>query len=387
MRIGLLNHAFGRPNLGVDALSRSNIAILRSAAQRAGVEPEFVLFGKPGGDAPTDPDVSQGEFLRLRQLATGKAGPYRRAIGACDLVVDICAGDGFADIYGPSLFLIHNIGKWAAIRAGRPLVFAPQTIGPFEKRWSRAIARRIFNRATLTFARDGLSTATLHEMKVTSPFEEVIDVAFRLPFAEPAPRAADAPVRVGINVSGLLYRHGDRFKLTVDYPALTRRMIEAVSAMPGHEVWLVPHVIHDDDCDEDDFAVTEEVAAAYPGIKVAPRFRNSEEAKSFLAGLDFFSGGRMHACIGAISSGVPVAPIAYSRKFNGLFGTLEYDHLVDGRALDTDQALAEFLRLLAMREELAPKCQSALAIARGRLARYEEAMSALMADVVARRTS
>jgi hypothetical protein len=34
IRIGLLWHAFGRPNLGVDALSRSNVALLRAACLR-----------------------------------------------------------------------------------------------------------------------------------------------------------------------------------------------------------------------------------------------------------------------------------------------------------------------------------------------------------------
>jgi polysaccharide pyruvyl transferase WcaK-like protein len=38
----------------------------------------------------------------------------------------------------------------------------------------------------------------------------------------------------------------------------------------------------------------------------------------------------MHACIAAFSSGVPVFPLAYSRKFNGLFGdTLLYNNFGD----------------------------------------------------------
>ena len=40
-------------------------------------------------------------------------------------------------------------------------------------------------------------------------------------------------------------------------------------------------------------------------------------------------GARMHACIAAFSSGVPVVPMAYSRKFEGLFGSLGYDRTVD----------------------------------------------------------
>ena len=59
--------------------------------------------------------------------------------------------------------------------------------------------------------------------------------------------------------------------------------------------------------------------ARYPRAIVAPAFRTPVEAKSYIAGMDFFAGARMHACIAAVSSGVPVYPLAYSRKFNGLF--------------------------------------------------------------------
>ena len=48
--------------------------------------------------------------------------------------------------------------------------------------------------------------------------------------------------------------------------------------------------------------------------------------------MDFFVGARMHATIGAFSSGVPVVPMAYSRKFNGLFiDTLDYPYICDMR--------------------------------------------------------
>ena len=65
-------------------------------------------------------------------------------------------------------------------------------------------------------------------------------------------------------------------------------------------------------------------------IVVAPFFEDPLEAKNYIAGLDFFLGARMHSCIAAFSSGVPVYPMAYSRKFNGLFAhTLDYTCMGD----------------------------------------------------------
>ena len=48
----------------------------------------------------------------------------------------------------------------------------------------------------------------------------------------------------------------------------------------------------------------------------------------------------MHATIAAFSAGVPVVPMAYSRKFNGLFiDTLSYPHLIDLKEDDENTIL------------------------------------------------
>lgn len=376
IRIGLLWHAFGWPNLGVDALSRSNIALLRGACERAGLTPHFVLLGKPGTDAPVDADVEQGPYLRIRHLLAGRGGEYFDAVRRCDLIVDICAGDGFTDIYGVFQLFLHSMTKLAVLQGRRPLVLAPQTIGPFRHGWSRAIARGIINRSQLVFTRDALSTAAMVDLKVKTEAREVIDVAFSLPFTRP--ERVDGKLSVGVNVSGLLHYHADRFQLTIDHNALLEQFIEAMLARPDAEVWLVSHVPHTEASTEYDDDAVMAVSKRFPTAHVAPKFANSVEAKSFIAGLDFFTGGRMHACIGAFSSGVPVVPIAYSRKFNGLFQTLGYSHFIDGRAVDTASALSQLLEAVEQRSTLAGQIQAGLEIANKRLAKYQEAMFELL---------
>ena len=54
---------------------------------------------------------------------------------------------------------------------------------------------------------------------------------------------------------------------------------------------------------EDDFAANAVLAEEFPKLVTAPRFATPSEAKSYIAGLDFFMGARMHACIAAFSSG------------------------------------------------------------------------------------
>ena len=71
------------------------------------------------------------------------------------------------------------------------------------------------------------------------------------------------------------------------------------------------------------------------------------------AALGFFMGARMHATIAAFSAGVPVVPMAYSRKFNGLFvDTLKYDHIIDLKADDESNVLMQVEDCFVHRDSL-----------------------------------
>jgi colanic acid/amylovoran biosynthesis protein len=379
--IGLLWHTLRSPNLGVDALTRANLAILEAAAERVGIKPEYQMLGllPSDGGAPDLPRVTQGPAPSLKALTRAKFD-YFRAVRRCRLVIDISEGDSFADIYGPRRFLLQAMSKAAVIQAGVPLVLAPQTIGPFEKGWAAKLAGAVMRRARAVFARDHLSTALLNRMNIAGNTAEYIDVAFRLPFDSPKPRAADGLLRIGINVSGLLFAGESQFGMTLDYAALTRRLIETFSARNGVELWLVPHVIAPGTPD-DDVAASHQLAAEYPNLRVAPTFGTSTEAKSFIAGLDLLVAARMHASIAAFSSGVPVVPIAYSRKFNGLYGTLGYHFLIDGRSDTTDAAYAMVMDAVDRRKEMQDEIEAGMKIAHKRLAAYEDFLVGILREI------
>lgn len=48
--------------------------------------------------------------------------------------------------------------------------------------------------------------------------------------------------------------------------------------------------------------------------------------------------------IGAFSSGVPIAPISYSRKFSGLYGSIGYPYIIDCTILDESEATNKVYR-------------------------------------------
>lgn len=382
--IALPWHALGHSNLGIDALTRSNIAIIESACEDANVRAEFTtLCANTQPDPSTVPaNVTIGPMPRPREILRGNS-PFIAALRASDLVIDIGEGDSWTDIYGGKRFNFHAGTKIAALLLGKPLVLAPQTIGPFGNTIRRIVARTVMNRTKAVYARDGLSSDFLRQQAVSSETGEFIDVAFRLPFDVP-PANGDAG-KIGLNVSGLLYQGGytgkNEFGLVLDYRALTHRLIEYWQA-EGQEVHLIPHVIGRAGNDGD-LAVVPDLVALYPDLVVPPTFASASAAKTYMAGLDFVTGGRMHACIGAFSARTPVVPIAYSRKFNGLFGTLRYPHFVDGKTMSTDEAFAKIVAAYDSRERLARDIDTGMTIAEQRLDAYQSALTRIIEEVVA----
>ena len=69
--------------------------------------------------------------------------------------------------------------------------------------------------------------------------------------------------------------------------------------------------------------------------------------------MDFFMGARMHSTIAAFSSEVPVFPMAYSRKFNGLFtDTLQYPYMADMKMQSNAEILANIKKCYEQKEKL-----------------------------------
>jgi polysaccharide pyruvyl transferase WcaK-like protein len=167
----------------------------------------------------------------------------------------------------------------------------------------------------------------------------------------------------------------------MDYPALIRGLIRHFQTCPdGCEVHLVPHVIVRSGlmAGEDDYRASAALAAEFPGTVLAPAFASPSEAKSYIAGMDFFMGARMHACIAAFSSGVPVVPMAYSRKFQGLFGSLGYERTVDCTSETATEIFAKITEAFEIRSTLREEAVAACARGIKKLEAYETALDALL---------
>lgn len=388
LRVCLFWHNLNSANYGVGALAIAHLSMLVNAAKENNIKLHFETWGtrssveliiqedleKRLGVQVTHHNYGLRTILKdLLFLRWGKINPYKGKM--YDLVFDIGEGDSFADIYGIKRFLIFSANKYFAIKSQVPLIIAPQTIGPFNNYISSIIATYLLRRSQAVYTRDHKSSDYLKKMKVGH--HEVSDVAFLLPFDQ----KNKIDNSVGINVSGLLWHGGytkkNQFNLSVNYQKL---IVDLINGFIEREqkIYLVAHVISDTDGVEDDYRTAEKIKAEYflenDLVMVAPKFTSPIEAKSFISSMKFFLGSRMHATIGAISAGVPTIPLAYSRKFSGVFGTISYPHTYDlyGSTIESEILNNIFLKFDEDILQIAQDAEQAGCKAKQQLEEYEK---------------
>lgn len=356
-------------NLGVGALAYSALALIKDVMDEHNIDSEISIIGSVGKTGKEELVINNKRisfncylgldhhnwkfwvksFLKPSSFYFFKLSKY-------DCVYDIAEGDSFSDIYSEKRFYKILNSKRLFDKLGVRQVLLPQTIGPFKNPVVEKAAFEVMSKLYKVISRDKKSYDYTFEHLNSERIEESIDVAFYMPFERIKPE--NDKLNVGINVSGLLWNGGytrnNQFNMKTDYQDLIKKVLSFFTKRSDVQVHLIPHVIPDNMPVEDDYLASEELKKEFPNVLIAPRFSNPIEAKSYISGMDFFSGGRMHSCIAAFSSGVPVVPMAYSRKFNGLFGdTLKYSWMGDCVNTETEVVLNKIIEGFEKRDLLA----------------------------------
>lgn len=384
--ITLLNAAPDTGNEGVSALCLSAVAGL--TARNAG---PLAVADHGRGVRTTDMGVAtvrrvglthnrrfwRGDSLNtVRALARigGGPSPSARIIAGSRAILDVSGGDSFTDLYGPRRFRAMVLSKRLALDNGLPLILLPQTLGPFADRDNMFEAVEILAQARAVWVRDAASHAFLQDV-LGHRFDPArhrlgIDMAVSLPVQPP--QALPEPVAAwfdpdrrfpvaGLNVSGLLALDAEGARQSFGLAERHDRQIEAVArAILDHDpllrLLLVPHVHRDLGHPESDLAASMALKARL-GAKYRNRVEvltgrpNAMELKWVLSRLSWFAGARMHATIGAFSSGTPTLGLGYSDKAAGVFAQCGIGaHVADLRRMDCDALTAAVEGSLAGRE-------------------------------------
>jgi len=286
-----------------------------------------------------------------------RSNPFLKALCRADFVGDIFSGDSFSDIYGLKTFLRLCLSRVVALFLGKELVMLPQTYGPYKSPVAKLMAKYIVKRSKLMFARDLEGADCIRKLMGDAAGKKRVrlcpDVAFELesrlpdsPNIQPRLKKKASGLLVGINVNGLLYNYpesdGGNFDLRIDYRQLVHEVVDRFLRETKAHILLVPHTFADPgsiECDPDACAkVQHAFGNCYPGrVHLVAQEYNQHEIKGIIGMCSFFVGSRMHACIAAISQGIPAVGVAYSKKFKGVFDTVGIGEMVlDARQLDQE---------------------------------------------------
>ncbi len=391
--IGLLTNSVLSANYGVNALSISNLLLIERSCRKNSIEHRFLIFS----------DVSRREFqiAKIRSISelndveisivpelefrkVKSINSFIRNIKGCDIIFDTSGGDSYSDIYGNTRMLHQYVPKYISLLLRKKLVLTPQTVGPFQNIIWKQLCGKQMKKCIAIFARDNVSYMLGKNEFGLSNIYQVTDMAMILPYDKKMQeRVPGSKLRVGVNVSGLLYNGGytkdNQFGLKSNYKVLIDKLIKMLIEEISCDVYLIPHVITTGI--ESDNEACEILKRKYPSIRYEGIFKDPIEAKSFISGLDLLIGSRMHSTIAAISCGIPVVPLSYSRKFEGLFGSVDYQECINLKEIDEESALKKIRKYINELQKLQMDVQKSNLIIAEKMDLYSKMLNNILGNV------
>jgi polysaccharide pyruvyl transferase WcaK-like protein len=315
--------------------------------------------------------------------------PWLRCLLEANLIGDIRGGDSFSDIYGIRRLLLAASEYLVVSLLGKRVSLLPQTCGPFRSKISRVVAHWILKQAPVILVRDRRSEEIAKELLGDTGKETRVklcpDVAFSLPAVAP-PRIEITPpfesssqtCLVGVNINGLLYMGGytrdNMFRLQCNYPEFCNELVKQLASIPNTRVLLIPHTFGSHPPLEEDEGACRKVWESVRGTGIFDNVHflegsyDQSEIKNVIGRCDFLLGARMHACIAALSQGIPCVGLAYSRKFAGVFETAGMaDMVLDMCKLPAGELINRCMRLFEQRVDTAQKLETAIPEVKERL--------------------
>ena len=381
-KIILLGASLNSGNKGINALTRGQIFLILN---KIGIDTEIEILSNTV-DKEIDNKINyNNNIINIKEYPIGGnknilisfvksifhgKNEIINKIKNCDMVWDISEGDSFSDIYGTKRFFKHSVLKLTTLNLKKKLIIMPQTLGPFKKKWVKFVAKRIINKANKVFVRDDISKDVIsNQLGIRREITYIPDMAFYMvPDSKMSiNKFIDCKNKsiIGLNVNALLYSGGydgkNMFGLKVDYKKLIDELIERILKIDNVELILIPHVITNEFEVEDDLRVCKNIAKNL-GSKLNKKIYyidkeyREDEIKAIISGCDFFIGSRMHSCIGAISTKVPTAPLAYSRKFAGVWEEIGLGNCVsDLKTLEEGEVIENVMNVYESKDKILEK--------------------------------
>jgi colanic acid/amylovoran biosynthesis protein len=254
-----------------------------------------------------------------------------RALAGADLIVSMGGGyinarkglDGYQNIFYVLLPAL------IAQRERKPVVFGPQSFGPFTSSPQRWLVRRVLLRSPLVMAREGISVSILERCGVPAThIMEAVDSGFAF---NPGPgRSWREELRVDDNavLIGVTARRWLEPAAQESYERALAEVIDDVQSRDLHHVVLIPQVTSDYMADDD--RIVEKRVASYCARTplCVEEHSDHRDLKNLYGELTYLIGTRFHSVIFALTSRVPCVAIEYEHKTRGIMRDLGLEEWV-----------------------------------------------------------
>jgi len=283
------------------------------------------------------------------------------------VVVDL-SGDMQTESYGPHVAYSHFIPIALALAMNRPVMLCAQSIGPFK--FTMPLAKFLFNKVDLITVRDRISQAYVKRMNVSAPVVFTADMAFLL--KPGSGKRIDAILEkeaidtsknriCGVSVSGLIANHFSKknpLSRKMSFEQFMAQELDRFIEKSDMDCVFIAHVTGPAEIKDDRITaqkVVQKMKYSHRAHIIKGDYR-PDELKGILKRFWIHTGARMHASIGAVTSGVPVAPIAYSHKTPGVMAQFGLsDYVIDISQWRPGMLADRLLKLCEEKEHLSKK--------------------------------
>lgn len=267
----------------------------------------------------------------LRSCLRGELGAEVKAAATSDLVVSTGGGYMYArgglGGYQNLLFVLFPLV--IAEREGVPLIFAPQSYGPFATTLQRMLVRRVLDRALLVLAREETSVELLVDAGVPrAAITPAVDSGFAFRTDERSTLRADFGVAASEMLIGMTARAWLEPDAQTAYERALAATIDHLQADGTRRVVLIPQVMTNDLTDDDRIVQRRIAGFCVTDPLRVEELRDHYELMALYRELDMLIGTRFHSVIFSLISGVPCVGIAYEHKTRGIMRELGLEQWV-----------------------------------------------------------
>jgi len=253
-----------------------------------------------------------------------------REYANADMIISLNFGDVFTDNYGPIRSFSMIFQNLISVFSGKPVIFFPQTIGPFNTKITKTLAKYILNRSHLIMAREIFTEKYLIDLGVDKNLIRFVpDTAFLLEASnntkvnsilekEGFGNYSKDQVVIGMSLNPSVPSFSGAHGKKEEYEYILCKVVDYLIDKLNAIVIFVPNVTHNG-VDTRSFgnSIRENILQKDRVISINGEY-TAEELKGIIGRCDLFIATLTHTFIAAVSMNVPAIAIAYGAKTLGI---------------------------------------------------------------------